>query len=70
MKIVAYMLIALLKIKLILYGPSLNLVKIAVFHFVILIFQVALGEMNELLYSDYNANNLPKGKLRYISLSQ
>ncbi|XP_078168947.1 poly(ADP-ribose) polymerase isoform X2 [Carex rostrata] len=30
---------------------------------VLLLCEVALGEMNQLLYSDYNANNLPKGKL-------
>jgi hypothetical protein len=29
--------------------------------------QVALGEMNELLNADYDANNLPKGKLRSVS---
>jgi len=32
-----------------------------------LISQVALGDMNELLNGDYNANNLPKGKLRSIT---
>jgi hypothetical protein len=26
---------------------------------------VALGDMNELYTGDYNANNLPTGKLRY-----
>ncbi|KAJ1687692.1 hypothetical protein LUZ63_019082 [Rhynchospora breviuscula] len=30
---------------------------------VLLLCEVALGEMNELLYSDYNADNLPNGKL-------
>jgi hypothetical protein len=30
------------------------------------ILQVALGDMNELLYGDYNANNLPQGKLRLV----
>jgi hypothetical protein len=30
--------------------------------------QVALGSMNELLNADYNANNLPKGKLRSITV--
>ena len=29
--------------------------------------QVALGDMNELLNGDYNANNLPNGKLRSIT---
>ena len=29
--------------------------------------QVALGDMNELLVADYNANNLPKGKLRSVN---
>jgi hypothetical protein len=29
--------------------------------------QVALGDMNELLNADYNANNLPKGKLRSVT---
>ena len=32
-----------------------------------LISQVALGDMNELLNGDYNANNLPNGKLRSIT---
>ncbi|XP_015693725.1 poly [ADP-ribose] polymerase 2-A isoform X2 [Oryza brachyantha] len=31
---------------------------------VLLLCEVALGEMNELLNADYDANNLPKGKLR------
>ncbi|VVB06996.1 unnamed protein product [Arabis nemorensis] len=30
---------------------------------VLLLCEVALGDMNELLYSDYNADNLPPGKL-------
>lgn len=29
--------------------------------------QVALGEMSELLVADYNANQLPPGKLRFLS---
>ncbi len=29
--------------------------------------QVALGEMNELLYGDFGADNLPNGKLRSVS---
>jgi hypothetical protein len=29
--------------------------------------QVALGDMNELLNADYDANNLPKGKLRSVA---
>jgi hypothetical protein len=31
------------------------------------IYQVALGDMNELLNADYDANNLPKGKLRSVT---
>uniref|UniRef100_A0A0D9V0P5 Poly [ADP-ribose] polymerase n=1 Tax=Leersia perrieri TaxID=77586 RepID=A0A0D9V0P5_9ORYZ len=34
---------------------------------VLLLCEVALGEMNELLNGDYNANNLPMGKLRSVS---
>ena len=30
--------------------------------------QVALGEMAELLAADYNADRLPKGKLRFTTL--
>ncbi|KAG8052277.1 hypothetical protein GUJ93_ZPchr0001g29399 [Zizania palustris] len=34
---------------------------------VLLLCEVALGEMNELLNADYHADNLPKGKLRSVA---
>ncbi|CAM0881176.1 unnamed protein product [Alopecurus aequalis] len=37
---------------------------------VLLLCEVALGDMNELLVADYNANNLPKGKLSTKGIGQ
>uniref|UniRef100_O50017 Poly [ADP-ribose] polymerase 2 n=1 Tax=Zea mays TaxID=4577 RepID=PARP2_MAIZE len=37
---------------------------------VLLLCEVALGDMNELLNADYDANNLPKGKLRSKGVGQ
>ncbi|KAM0878796.1 hypothetical protein ACQ4PT_034651 [Festuca glaucescens] len=37
---------------------------------VLLLCEVALGDMNELLTADYNANNLPKGKLSTKGVGQ
>lgn len=37
---------------------------------VLLLCEVALGDMNELLVADYNANNLPKGKLSTKGVGQ
>ncbi|GJN05295.1 hypothetical protein PR202_ga22913 [Eleusine coracana subsp. coracana] len=37
---------------------------------VLLLCEVALGDMNELLNADYNANNLPKGKLSTKGVGQ